>query len=227
MKTPVKLIITAIFLMVSSGAHAQRKYTSSSGELIFSFANYVVNNNSINTPLRFTAFFHVSKFYHLDVSDAVGFYTGTGVRNVGFTEKQGNTTIKRRNYYVGMPLAIKLGNLDEDKYIYAGVEGEVGLNYKEKRFEGDNKVDVFDEWFSARTPLFMPSVMAGYNTTKGFNLKVRYYLFDFLNPNYVEQGQKIYSNIQSSNIFYIGVSYNVPDKKRFKKKTKSATPISI
>lgn len=222
-----KCFFTAIFLMVSIATFAQRKYTSSSGELIFSFANYVVNDNSINTPLRFSAFFHVSKFYHLDVSDAIGFYTGTGVRNVGFTEKQGNTTIKRRNYYVGVPLALKLGNLDEDKYIYAGVEGEVGINYKEKRFEGDNKVDVFDEWFSARTPLFMPSVMAGYNTTRGFNLKVRYYLLDFLDPNYTEQGRKIYGNNQSSNIFYIGVSYNVPDKKRKNRKAKPATPISI
>jgi hypothetical protein len=226
MKIFIKPTILAIFLMVNIWVFAQRKYTSSSGELIFSFANYVINNKNINTPLRFSAFFHVSKFYHLDVSDAIGFYTGTGVRNVGFTEKQGNTTIKRRNYYVGVPLAIKIGNLDEDRYIYAGVEGEIGINYKEKRFEGNSKTDVFDEWFSARTPLFMPSVMAGYNTTKGFNLKVRYYLFDFLDPNYVEQGRKIYSNIQSSNIFYMGISYNVNDKKRFKKK-KPATPISI
>jgi hypothetical protein len=226
MKIFIKPTILAIFLMVNIWVFAQRKYTSSSGELIFSFANYVINNKNINTPLRFSAFFHVSKFYHLDVSDAIGFYTGTGVRNVGFTEKQGNTTIKRRNYYVGVPLAIKIGNLDEDRYIYAGVEGEIGINYKEKRFEGNNKTDVFDEWFSARTPLFMPSVMAGYNTTKGFNLKVRYYLFDFLDPNYVEQGRKIYSNIQSSNIFYMGISYNVNDKKRFKKKN-PATPISI
>jgi hypothetical protein len=226
MKIFIKPTILAIFLMVNIWVFAQRKYTSSSGELIFSFANYVINNKNINTPLRFSAFFHVSKFYHLDVSDAIGFYTGTGVRNVGFTEKQGNTTIKRRNYYVGVPLAIKIGNLDEDRYIYAGVEGEIGINYKEKRFEGNSKTDVFDEWFSARTPLFMPSVMAGYNTTKGFNLKVRYYLFDFLDPNYVEQGRKIYSNIQSSNIFYMGISYNVNDKKRFKKKN-PATPISI
>lgn len=224
MKQLVKLII----ILFSTAAFAQEKYISHNGELIFSFADYSVLNNSINTPLRFSMFFHSGRLYHQDFNENIGIYTGVGIRNVGFTSTQNNHTIKRRNYYVGVPLAIKIGNLKNRTYAYFGVEGEIGFNYKEKNFEGKNKVDVFDEWFSKRTPLFMPSVLFGFNNKRGVNLRFKYYLLDFLDENYTERGFKIYKDINASKIFYFSLSYNVEKRKgKRSHRTKATTPISL
>lgn len=38
-------------------------------------------------------------------------------------------------------------------YVYGGYEFEMPFNYKEKRFENDEKVSKFNTWFSSRTPL--------------------------------------------------------------------------
>lgn len=220
-------IKTIAFIAIAITASAQRTYLSNSGELIFSFANYIVNGNSINTPPRFTMFFHASTNLHKDFSNNLGFYTGIGIRNVGFTSTQNNYTIKRRNYYVGIPLALKLGNLSKNKYLYAGAEGEIGFNYKEKHFNGDNKIDVFDEWFSARTPLFMPSLLAGINFKSGLNLRFKYYLLDFLKTDYTEQGKQIYAGTESK-MFYFSILYNrVKKSERRNKRSTAVTPLSL
>jgi hypothetical protein len=208
MKKTVAFIVICFFI---KHAKAQIKpYSTASGELIFSFADYKINNEQINTPVRFTCFFHLGVFEHFDFNDHIGIYTGGTIRNVGFTSSKGDTVIKRRNYYIGVPLALKIGNLKNDSYVFGGVEGEFAVNYKEKVFVNENKLDdlKFSTWFSNRTNAFMPSAFIGLNLKSGLNLKFKYYLRDFFNKDYTAGGVKIYDNT-TSQMFYFSLAMNV------------------
>jgi hypothetical protein len=207
-----KLLLLTISLLAVASLQAQIKnYSTSSGELIFSFADYKINNEQVNTPVRFTCFFHLGGYEHFDFSDKVGMYTGLAIRNVGFTSKNnaGDTLMKRRNYYLGVPLAIKIGNLKEDNYFFAGVEGDFAFHYKEKLFVAEEKINKFTVWFSDRTNTFMPSAFVGVNFKSGLNLKFKYYLRDFYNKNFTTGGVKIYENVNSSQMFYFSLAMNL------------------
>ncbi len=206
-----KIITFFVIIFCLTNAKAQVKpYSTGSGELIFSFADYKVNNQQINTPVRFTCFFHLGIFEHFDFSEHVGIYTGGAIRNVGFTSTKGDTMMKRRNYYIGVPLALKIGNLKNDTYLFGGVEGEFAFNYKEKVFVDENKLDdlKFSTWFSERTNAFLPSAFVGVNLKSGLNLKFKYYLRDFYNKDYTAQGVKIYDNTKSQ-MFYFSLAMNI------------------
>jgi hypothetical protein len=222
MKRIYALIIISLVTIEVSKAQI-KTYTTSGTEFIFSFADYKVNSESINTPLRFSCFLHLGNEYHVDLTKNLGFFTGYGLRNIGFSSTQGDSTYKRRNYYFGVPLAIKLGNLNDGTYLYAGGEAELALNYKEKLFISEKKIESakFNVWFSDRTPLIMPSLFVGLNTKSGMNLKFKYYLKDFFNRNFTENGVKIYQNVDEAKIFYFSISWNVNHKeKETKVKTK-------
>lgn len=201
------ILFVLTFFVGKSNAQI-KTYGSSSGELIFSFADYKINDQQITTPVRFTCFFHAGAFQHFDFNNHVGLYTGGAIRNVGFTSTTGDTMIKRRNYYIGVPLAIKLGNMGEDTYLYGGVEGEFALHYKQKLFYNDEKVAKSTAWFSNRTNMFMPSAFIGVNLKGGLNIKFKYYLTDFYNKEYTENGVKIYDNTKSQ-MFYFSLSMNI------------------
>ncbi|MDZ4668570.1 MAG: hypothetical protein SGJ00_11910 [bacterium] len=203
-----------LFFFLTSDAQV-KKYATSSGELIFSFADYKMKGEQVNTPVRFTCFFHYSGNKHVDFSDKFGLYTGAAIRNVGFTSTNGDTMIKRRNYYIGIPLAIKIGNLKKDKYLFAGVEGDFAINYKEKLFINEIKKDKFNIWFCNRTNAFLPSAFVGVNFKSGLNLKFKYYLKDFYNKNFVASGVKIYENTQSQ-VFYFSLSMNIRNQQIYK-----------
>ncbi|MCF8427042.1 MAG: hypothetical protein K9H61_09100 [Bacteroidia bacterium] len=207
-----KILLLTFSLFVVASLQAQiKKYSTSSGEIIFSFADYKINNEQVNTPVRFTCFFHLGGYEHFDFNDKVGIYTGLAIRNVGFTSKNnsGDTLIKRRNYYLGVPLAIKIGNLKEDKYLFFGVEGDLAFHYKEKLFVAEKKVDKTPIWFSDRTNTFMPSAFVGVNFKSGLNLKFKYYLKDFYNKEFISGGVKIYENVSSSQMFYFSLAMNL------------------
>ncbi len=213
MKKYLLVICLALFTLTKSEAQI-KTYSTSETEFIFSFADYEKAGESVNTPLRFSCFFHLGNEYHVDFNKNVGLFTGYGLRNVGFTSSEGDSTIKRRNYYFGVPLALKLGNFDNGLYLYGGAEAELALNYKEKLFVSGKKVESakFNTWFSDRTPLFMPSVFFGLNTKSGMNLKIRYYLQDFYNRNFTENGIKIYDKIEKSQVFYFSIGWRVKNK---------------
>jgi hypothetical protein len=58
------------------------------------------------------------------------------------------------------------------------------LNYKEKGFASRNNKKEFNEWFSTRTPTFMPYVFLGLSVRQGISFKLQYYLNNFLNADY-------------------------------------------
>lgn len=213
----MKRILLTIFVLVASLNMAQsqsssKSYTTYSGELIFSWADYKIKEEAINTPLRFTCFFHLGGYKHFDFAKNLGLYTGLAIRNVGFTSTTTDslaTKVKRRQYTLGVPLAIKIGDLGNDTYLYAGGEGELAFHYKEKTFYDDVKQKKEKKWFSNRTNLFLPSVFVGVNFKGGANLKFKYYLQDFYDTEYMSGGVKKYGDVTSSRMMYISFSMNV------------------
>jgi len=133
---------------------------------------------------RFSAFFHLGEQFHMNLSNTFGFYTGFGVRNMGMINRLNDTIrIKQRVYSIGIPAAIKIGDMGKKNYATLGAELEFFFNYKQKTFLGNDrgsKVEKFNEWASNRTELLNPSVFAEFCFGKGNYLKFRYYLNNFL-----------------------------------------------
>jgi hypothetical protein len=212
----ILLLLTILLLMSLPHSKAQKVYPITSGALLFQFANVEIESSSVtNTPPRLTLFFHWGQYYHFDVADHLGFYTGLALRNVGFIYDD-NTPRKtvRRAYTLGVPLALKLGAIKDHLYIFGGGEYEMLFHYKGKRWFNDNRKGskVKDtEWFSNKTELFVPSVFAGIQFPKGFNIKFKYYLGDFLNLDYtgpdLGDPNVSFSDFTKLDMFYISICW--------------------
>lgn len=200
-----------ILIFITSISYSQKKYFRTSGESIFTFSEVTNNNQSIDSRMRFSFFFHLSEYFNYDFSNSIGIYTGLGIRNIGMITNENNSTIKRRSYNAGIPLAIKLGKLNNNSFVFAGGEYEYLFHYKEKTTNVKGK-SVFRAWTSDATSTFLPSVFAGVQFKNGINLKFKYYLDNFLNTNYIEkvgnQAIKPFENIKSQ-LFYISISLNL------------------
>lgn len=208
-------------------------YTVTSGELIFSqsqasftqeFLNQYPDARLANNNVRFTCFFHLGQYLHYDLNDNVGLFSGLGIRNVGMiTDETLPQTVTvsgaevlyddykviRRQYMLGIPLALKIGSFKNHLYFFGGGEYELAFVLKEKywtgSFERDGSKTKDVKWFSNQTPTFLPSVFAGVQFPGGFNVRFKYYLTDFLSTDY-----KVSSNTQE------GSSFNLSDLSRYK-----------
>lgn len=173
----------------------QRTYFATVSEGILSVGN--LGNVTINTPNtesssintsnpipRYSTFFHFGEQLHVNLGKSFGFYTGIGVRNIGMINRLNDSIkVKQRVYALGIPVGIKLGDMQKRVYAALGAELELFFNYKQKTFLGSGrgeKVERFNEWFSDRTPLLNPSLFVEFNFKKGTYIKLRYYPMNFL-----------------------------------------------
>jgi len=220
----MKKIFAAIFIFTFVGVFGQtvtpsqtylKQYFASSSETILSagiLGNVVVKNtatgvtSTVTTEVipRFSAFIHLGGQFHFNFSNGFGIYTGLSLRNTGFINRFSDSVkVKQRVYSVGIPVAIKLGNMGKKSYLAIGAEAEFFFNYKQKTFFGSDrgeKVEKFNEWFSNRTELFNPSVFLELTFGKSNYIRLKYYLNNFL-----------VSNMQNYTIN--GVTYSfVPEK---------------
>src|SRR4051812_12426452 len=62
-------------------------YSMTASEIIFSGGEVKTGGKTLDNVPRFTVFFHFQKQYHYNFSNALGIYTGFGVRNVGFINR--------------------------------------------------------------------------------------------------------------------------------------------
>lgn len=234
------LFSITIFIFAFNIGNAQDTYWSSSGEIILSFSNAAYHNQpnagdylQISDAPRFTIWFHSSSYLNVDLNEHFGFYSGVSLRNIGFItmEKSSNDAIsenvkwKRRSYSLGIPLALKLGKMDDGFYFFAGGQYEWLFHYKEKEFLSSGKRK-YSEWFSSRVNTFLPSIFAGIAFPRGVSLKFTYTMDDFMNKDYSysEAGTgaivKPYENMDSQ-IFYISLFVNTRwDKYLEKSETK-------
>jgi hypothetical protein len=234
---PYFILNIALFFLIIPGVRAQKSYTETVTEFIFSFSvcDFTEDFHTtypqaevMKTNLRFTAFLHISQDWHMDFNNNLGIITGFGLRNVGLisdevlpdTENDSlmrNFKIIRRLYTLGVPLSVKIGSFKDHFFLYAGGELELALHFKEK-YWSDSKnrsgdKTVYTSWFGEQTPLILPSVFAGVQLPRGFNIKFKYYLRDFLDHNY-KRNKYIDSfsvsdltRYNNSQVFYFSLSW--------------------
>jgi len=205
-----KLYVILFCFLLTATSFSQKKYFRSSGEYIFGFSDISNANAKIDSKMRFSFFFHLGEYFNYDINNIVGFYSGLGIRNIGFITSENNTVTKRRSYTAGIPFALKLGNLENNTFIFGGGEYEYLFHYKEKTYSDQGK-SIHKKWFSEKTNALLPSVFAGIQFSNGLNLKFKYYLQNFMNVNYSEkidnQIIKPYNNLKSQ-LFSISLSFN-------------------
>jgi hypothetical protein len=206
-------------LLAVSGYGQSKAYVTSGGEMIFSFANIEKNGVSESSTMRWAPVLNLQSMLNKDMSDKFGVFTGLAMRNVGYiydnydlgneTNETGEpSTYKKkfRSYNLAVPVGIKVGNLDK-LFFYGGYEVELPLLYKEKTFDGGDKIDKITGWFSNREELFQHGFLVGVQFPYGGNLKFKYYLSEFHNQNYTDgNGHKPYAGLKS-NIFYFSLSF--------------------
>ena len=213
-----KLILIITFnIAFAILAFSQTKvYTTSGGEMIFSFATIDNNGDESGNIMRWAPVLNMQGMINADFSDRVGVFSGLAIRNVGyiydnykFMEDGQEITVKKkfRTYNLGIPIGIKIGNMKKG-FLYGGYEIEFPFHYKEKTFR-DEKKDKFTAWFSNRVEQFQQAFIVGIQFPYGANIKFKYYLSSFHNTGYTEStGNKPYENL-NSNIFYISLSFNL------------------
>ena len=175
-----------------------------------------------STPvLRYSTFLHLGEQLHLNFGNSVGMYTGIGMRNIGMINRLSDSVkVKQRVYSIGIPLALKIGNMGKRSYAAFGAEMELFFNYKQKTFKGSgrgDKVEKFNEWFSDRTPLFNPSVFAEFTFGKGSYFKIRYYLSNFLvsdKQTYTLNGVKYGFSPERSQLFSLSFGRVIKGKRK-------------
>lgn len=204
--------VPLFFIFGNLDLKGQKVYTTSGGEVIFQSAMVESSGADINTNLRLSMAFHLGEFVHADFGKYLGVFSGIGLRNVGFITEENDIKIKYRSYNLGIPLALKIGSLKKNLYLFGGGEYEWMFHFKQKTFIDGNKHKE-SEWFSSRTPSFIPSVFAGVQFPEGFQLKFKYYLDDFLNHNYNGGPNENYTIYNKNQIWYISISYIIRNKK--------------
>lgn len=71
---------------------------------------------------------------HYDFNQSFGFYTGIGIRNVGMiNELNDSLKLKQRAYGLGVPVAIKVGNV-HGLHVSAGAEAELFFTISRSSF---------------------------------------------------------------------------------------------
>jgi hypothetical protein len=165
--------------------------------------------------LRFTYFINAGSVLNFKVSNGFTAFTGIDIKNIGFIEKMSDSTLKHRTYNVGVPVGIKLGDIAGHRYFFAGIDIETPVNYKEKVFTSRNHKSKFNEWFSDRTSTFMPGIFAGFSVHPGVSFKLEYYLSNFLNPEFTDNGVKPYAGYDVHlMLLSIGMDINYKKKDR-------------
>lgn len=213
-----QLISIIVFLAVISGkGFSQGKpYITSGGEMVFSFAVIEDFGRVEGSSLRWSPVFNMQTMINRDISGNMGLFTGIALRNVGYIyenyklDQADDFAFRKkfRSYNIGVPVGIKLGNLD-GMFIYGGYEFEIPVHYKEKTFENNEKIDKITGWFSPRQERLQHGFLVGIQFPYGANLKFKYYLSEFHNRNYVDSdGNRPYYALKS-NLFYFSLNFDL------------------
>lgn len=135
---------------------------------------------------RFTAIVNIGFHFNYDLSKKAGIFTGIGLRNIGFIEREGDLHIKRRVYTLGVPLGFKIGDLRNRNFAFIGGGLDIPFHYKEKTFTERSDKKKSSEWFSKKNVPVMPFVFAGHSFDPGITVKIQYYPFNFMNTDYTD-----------------------------------------
>ncbi len=222
-KISTALLFTISFFVTNAQTDSikskQWYFSRSTDAAIVSFSSVTRNGVALNTAPRFTFFLNGGTNFNYNISNRIGFYTGWNIKNNGIVyDDNDSVRYKRRVILIGTPMAVKIGNFTKGNYFYCGVQGDFALNYKEKKFLNGNRVEKNHEWFSKRTPDFVPSLFAGFFTGKGVGMRACYFPQNFFNQGYEKNGVKPFAGMGAKNVFFVTVSYNFSIIQRILKK---------
>ena len=136
MKSKLSCMIIFIMGFINIPSIGQKIYPVTSGEMIFSqgkasftdeFLSQYPDAKLVANNVRYTIFLHIGQYFHCDFTNNFGLFTGLAIRNVGMITDETlpqtvsttvtivpvpyvNYIICRRQYMLGVPLAIKLGS---------------------------------------------------------------------------------------------------------------------
>jgi len=190
-KKVLPLLLACLIFTLPSFAQ-KSSYFAAGGEMIFSYGDVSTDTTDSKAVVRWSPVFNFNTQLHFNFSKSVGIYTGLGLRNVGLithlttnfnnagTIVQEEVTVKERSYSLGLPLALKLGNMEQNTYLAVGAEAELMFAYKRKIIQGDGKQKL-DGWFNDNVNIFNPSAFAEMHFHGGAYVRFKYYLDDFLN----------------------------------------------
>ncbi len=218
-----KIIITLLSVFVLGSAVAQsdssitkkRKwYTTRGGDAgLVSFSNVSRSGNQLNNVPRFTFFLNGGTNFNYDFGKHAGFFTGISGKNIGIIyDDTAKIRWKRRVLAVGAPVGFKFGNLKKHNFFYLGGQADFAINYKQKKFVNGKKIEKSNDWFGKQTPIFMPSVFAGFQTNRNLGLKVQYFVNNFFNQNYTEGTARPFAGMEA-NVFFLTLSYDFSMRK--------------
>lgn len=219
----ILLLFAVIISFTLTGNGQSTKYVSYSSEMIFSFASIEDQGRAESSLLRWTPVFNMQGMYNVDMRRKFGVFTGLAIRNVGYiydTYTNPQTLVvnkkKFRTYNLAIPVGFKIGNLDK-MFLFAGYELEFPFHYKEKTFDGGDRIDKITGWFSKRYEPIQHGFLPGVQFPSGATLKFKYYLSEFHNRDFEDgSGNRPYAGLQS-NIFYFSLNYNLFSKVDYSK----------
>ncbi len=218
------LFMMLAFAGISSAQEpsAQKKaYTTSGGEIIFSWAEASQGGFDADVITRFSPVLNIQIQAHRDFGSQFGLFSGVNIRNVGYIWDDPtavNTRYKARSYTLGIPLALKLGKMN-GFFLFGGYEIEFPFNYKEKKFVNEDKVEKNTSWFSNKTPTLYNTFFAGIQTPFGTQIKFKYYVTNFFNKGYTAQDSNgnsyhPYESLEA-NVFYVSLSFQFMKGKHY------------
>ncbi len=213
-------------------------YLTSGGDgMLFSLGKIQNVNNGVTkddwSNVRFTWWLNIGEHVHYNFNNTVGLYSGLELRNIGYNFHEIRTVaienstppatvdkeyvVRRRTYNLGIPLALKIGNMRNKNYFFLGGGIDMAFAYKEKSWEVDNKKNTkvkHNEWFSDEVNLWQPFVFAGFVVKPGIGIKVAYYPSNYHNENYTaSNGAKKY-NGTTVNLFAAGLTMDISNNKK-------------
>lgn len=207
------IAILLIGLSVSAQDSTETKknkwYTTRGGDAgLVSFSNASHNGKMFNNVPRLTFFLNGGTNFNYDFGKNAGFFTGITGKNIGLIyDDTANIRWKRRVIAIGAPVGFKFGNLKKHNFFYFGGQADFAINYKEKKFVNGKKTEKNNDWFAKQTPLFMPSVFAGFQTNRKLGLKVQYFVNNFFNQDYIQGSAKPFAGMEA-NVFFLTLSYD-------------------
>ncbi len=208
----LNLFLSILAMSISVLEGQVKTYWTTGLEIPFQLADIEDNGKGASSILRFAPVINIESMYNLDAGRHAGFFTGLAVRNVGYiygsyTDPENGATYKKkfRSYNLALPIGIKIGNINR-AFIYGGYEIELPFAYKEKTFDGGDKIGKITGWFSSRENQFQHGFLVGIQFPYGANLKFKYYLSEFHNQDYVNSaGVKPYAGL-NSHVFYFSLN---------------------
>jgi hypothetical protein len=153
--------------------------TNDDDGIIFSWTQ----GGGYTSNIRFSMILNTGVKYNYNLTSKLGIYTGLTMKNVGKADRINGVVSRARNYYVGVPFGMRIGNLRKKTEVNVGGGIDFTLHHKEKIWVDGDKRDTKQKlncaWFDNKYSPFVNPYIFGSFKVNGLGLKYQYYLQPF------------------------------------------------